>query len=138
MLTSRNYATAKVYMYENGITKLQGVGISYTIVGASISEPPLVDSMVYISIYHTVTTRNVTGHAPRANLKPAHLKIPRSISVFMPAQFATYSTMKLRPLGTVLHRSGHSHQTGDSGLSLHVRQVRFTHTHPKMLCIALV
>ena len=46
--------------------------------------------------------------------------------------------MKPHSLGIVLLTSGHSHQTGGSGLSLRVRQVRFVHTRPKMLYIALV
>ena len=56
----------------------------------------------------------------------------------MPVQFGSYSNMKPRPLGIVLRTSGHSHQTGDSGLSLCIRQVRFANARPKMPCIALV
>ena len=53
-------------------------------------------------------------------------------------QLATCSAMKLRSLGIVLRTLGHSHQTGESGLSLRVRKFRFAAARPKMLRIALV
>ena len=43
--------------------------------------------------------------------------------------------MKLCSSSIVVHRSGHSHQIGDSGLPL--GQVELAHARPEMLCIVL-
>ena len=63
----------------------------------SSMEVLLVDSMEclkYISRMFTAQRTNVTGHAPRANVKSAHLKF-QGQSAFVPVQFGSYCAMKL-------------------------------------------
>ena len=68
-------------------------------------------------------------------------------TAFVPVQAGSYSAMKPRSLGIVLRTSGHSHQIGDSGLSLRVKsrspqnhtytgiatRTRYAHAHPHMM-----